>query len=120
VGFNPADRVDVVDGGKQAVGHRDGVVGALCARQHRHHSSAQLQPVRMPGTQRSERLQRKLSGVDGASGDQRLRARDHDPGVGVVTDHDDRARVYGRQHRFLVAVHQVSCQSCVKLAPFLR
>src|ERR1700757_1257302 len=46
VGLDPADRVDVVDGGQQPVGHRDGVVGALCARQHRHRSFAELQPLR--------------------------------------------------------------------------
>ena len=32
---------DIVDGGQQPVGHRDGVVGALYARQHRHHSFTQ-------------------------------------------------------------------------------
>ena len=74
----------------------------------------------MTGTQRPEGLQRKLGGVDGTRGDQRFRAGDHDPGVGLVTDGGGRARVGGGRAPDLPRIPRSAVPiACEAVAPFL-
>ena len=64
-------------------------------------------------------MQRKLRGVDRAGGDQRFRAGDHDPGVGLVADGGGSAGVHGGKHRIRRGFGEVPRQSRVQPVPFL-
>ena len=84
--LDPADHIGVVDGREEYVGHSDRVGCTLGARQHRYGLFTEFQPLRLPGAQRLERLQRKVSGVNSARGNQCLRGIEHDSGIGFVAD----------------------------------
>ena len=73
--------------------------------------------MRLARAQSLKRLQRKVGGVNGARGGQRLRGIEHDAGIGDIADGRCRARVRGSQHRVADLTDKMAREPRMELTP---